>query len=122
MKQELIINEHTKEIRDLIQLKNGNLMSCSYDKTMNLYQLIENNKYKLLSQVKVQEKYDPRKIRELEYGEIGLVAYESIFFYLNKNNKFDEDFIITYDNNQIKQYYNMISVKPRRISDLWRGR
>ncbi len=115
LKQELIINEHTKEIRDLIQLKNGNLMSCSYDKTMNLYQLIENNKYKLLSQVKVQEKYDPRKIRELENGEIGLVAYESIFFYLNKNNKFDEDFIITYDNNQIKQYYNMISVKPGEL-------
>ena len=115
LKQELIINEHTKEIRDLIQLKNGNLMSCSDDKTMNLYQLIENNKYKLLSQVKVQENYAPRKIRELENGEIGLVAYESIFFYLNKNNKFDEDFIITYDNNQIKQYYNMISVKPGEL-------
>ena len=98
-------------------------MSCSDgDRTMNLYQLIENNKYKLLSQVKVQEKYNPMKIRELENGEIGLVAYDSILFYLNKNNKFDEDFIITYDNNQIKQYYNMISVKPRRISDLWRGR
>ena len=41
---------------------------------MNLYQLMENNKYKLLCQVKVQEDNCPRKIRELENGEIGLVA------------------------------------------------
>ena len=116
LKPELTISEHTKPIYDLIQLKNGNLMSCSYDdRTMNLYQLIENNKYKLLSQVKVQEKYNPRKIRELENGEIGLVAYDSILFYLNKNNKFDEDFIITHDQNQIGQYYNMISVKPGEL-------
>ena len=116
LKPELTISEHTKEINDLIQLKNGNLMSCSdNDKTMNLYQLIENNKYKLLSQVKVQEKYYPMKIRELENGEIGLVAYDSIFFYLNKNNKFDEDFKITYDENQIGQYRNMISVKPGEL-------
>ena len=116
LKQELTISEHTKPIYDLIQLKNGNLMSCSGDdRTMNLYQLIENNKYKLLSQVKVQEKYNPRKIRELENGEIGLVASDSILFYLNKNNKFDEDFIITYDQNQIGQYNNMISVKPGEL-------
>ena len=116
LKPELTISEHTKSIYDLIQLKNGNLMSCSGgDRTMNLYQLIENNKYKLLSQVKVQEKYYPLKIRELENGEIGLVAYDSILFYLNKNNKFDEDFIITHDQNQIGQYYNMISVKPGEL-------
>ena len=116
LKPELTISEHTKPIYDLIQLKNGNLMSCSYeDRTMNLYKLIENNKYKLLSQVKVQEKYNPMKIRELENGEIGLVAYDSILFYLNKNNKFDEDFIITHDQNQIGQYLNMISVKPGEL-------
>ena len=116
LKPELTISEHTKSIWDLIQLKNGNLMSCSSgDKTMNLYQLIENNKYKLLSQVKVQEKYNPIKITELENGEIGLVAYDSILFYLNKNNKFDEDFIITHDQNQIGQYLNMISVKPGEL-------
>ena len=116
LKPELTISEHTKSIYDLIQLKNGNLMSCSSeDRTMNLYQLIENNKYKLLSQVKVQEKYNPMKIRELENGEIGLVASDSILFYLNKNNKFDEDFIITHDQNQIGEYYNMISVKPGEL-------
>ena len=115
-KPELTISEHTKGIWDLIQLKNGNLISCSYnDKTMNLYQLIENNKYKLLSQVKVQGNNCPRKIKELENGEIGLVAYESIIFYLNINNKFDEDFNIKYNQNQIGTYYNMISVKPGEL-------
>ena len=82
MKSELTISEHSKEINDLIQLKNGNLVSCSCDdKTMNLYQLIENDKYKLLSQIKVKDNYSPMKIRELENGEIGLVANESILFY-----------------------------------------
>ena len=38
-KPELTICEHTKGVWDLIQLKNGNLVSCSNeDKTMNLYQ------------------------------------------------------------------------------------
>ena len=116
-KPELTISEHTNGIWDLIQLKNGNLISCSYyDKTMNLYQLIENNKYKLLSQVKVQGNNCPRKIKELENGEIGLVAYESIIFYLNiNNNKFDEDFIIKSGFMQIGKYYNMISVKPGEL-------
>ena len=113
---ELTICEHTSGIYDLIQLKNGNLISCSpEDKTMNLYQLIENNKYKLLTQVKVQGNDCPRKIRELENGEIGLVAYESIIFYLNINNKFEEDFKIQYDDNQIGEFYNMISVKPGEL-------
>ncbi len=48
---ELIINEHKESIYDLIQLKNEILVSCSYyDKKMNMYQL-ENNNYKLLSQI-----------------------------------------------------------------------
>jgi hypothetical protein len=34
---------------------------------------------------------------------------------LNKNNKFDEDFIITHDQNQIGNYFNMISVKPGEL-------
>ena len=116
LKSELTIAEHSKGINDLIQLKNGNLISCSYDdKTMNLYQLIENDKYKLLSQIKVKDNYNPRKIRELENGEIGLVANESILFYLYKNNTFAEDFIINYDKNKIGNYYNMISVKPGEL-------
>ncbi len=81
-------NEHSKKIYHLIHLKNGNLVSCSFDdRTMNLYQLLENNKYKLLSQVNVGQENNPQRIVDLENGEIGLVANNHIFFYLNINNK-----------------------------------
>ena len=41
-KPEFTIFEHSNSIWDLIQLKNGNLVSCSYnDKKMNLYQLLK---------------------------------------------------------------------------------
>ena len=47
---------------------------------MNLYQLLENNKYKLLSQVNVGQENNPQRIVDLENGEIGLVANNHIFF------------------------------------------
>ena len=82
---------------------------------MNLYQLLENNKYKLLSQINVGNDNYPRKIVELENDEIGLVAYKSIIFYLNINNKLDEDFNIKPNQNEIGNYLNMISVKPGEL-------
>ena len=118
-KPELTINEHSNSVYHIIQLKNGNLISCSNgEKTMNVYQLLENNNYKLLSQInvgKINQNYSPRKIRELENGQIGLVAQESIIFYLNINNQLDEDFKINKDDNQIGNYYNMIPVKPGEL-------
>jgi len=115
-KPEFTIFEHSNSIYDLIQLKNGNLVSCSHnDKKMNLYQLLENNKYKLLSQINVGNDNCPRKIVELENDEIGLVAYNSIIFYLNINNKLDEDFNIKPNQNQIGNYRYMISVKPGEL-------
>ena len=85
---EMTIKAHSKGIYDIIQLKNGNLLSCSeIDKTMNEYIINENNTYKLISQVNVGKDNIPRQIQELENGEIGLVAYNSIIFYLNSNNK-----------------------------------
>ena len=113
---EMTIKAHSKSIYDIIQLKNGNLLSCSYDdKTMNEYIINENNTYKLISQVNVGKDNIPIQIHELENGEIGLVAYNSIIFYLNLNNKLDVDFIIKSDDNQIGKYYEMISAKPGEL-------
>ena len=113
---EMTIKEHSKYIYDIIQLKNGNLLSCSYDdKTMNEYEIYENNTYKLISQVNAGKDSSPRQILELENGEIGLVANNSIIFYLNFNNKLDEDFKIKFNDNQIGQYKEMISVKPGEL-------
>ena len=109
----IIKNEHSKKIYHLIHLKNGNLVSCSFDdRTMNLYQLLENNKYKLLSQVNVGQENNPQRIVDLENGEIGLVANNHIFFYLNIN-QFDEDFKI--ETKDIGSYYNMIPIKPGEL-------
>ena len=113
---EMTIKEHSKNIFDIIQLKNGNLLSCSYeDKTMNEYEINENNTYKLISQVNVGKDNYPYQILELENGEIGLVAYNSIIFYLNLNNKLDEDFNIKSNDNQIGKYLEMIPVKKGEL-------
>ena len=115
---ELTIKEHKDSIYDIIQLKNGNLLSCSYnDKTMNEYKINENNTYQVLSTVNVGQDKDnnPRQIVELENNEIGLLAYNHIIFYLNINNKLDEDFKIEYDNDQIGEFYEMLPVKPGEL-------
>ena len=112
----MTIKEHSKNIYDIIQLKNGNLLSCSDDdKMVNEYKINENNTYKLISQVNTGKDSSLRQLLELENGEIGLVAYKSIIFYLNLNNKLDEDFIIKSDNNQIGTYYEMISVRTGEL-------
>ena len=115
-KPDLTINEHSKDVRHITQLKNGNLVSCSYnDHTINLYELIENNNYKLLYSINVGNDNNPRKIREIENGEIGLVAGNSIIFYLNINDELNEDFNIKQNKDQIGYYYNMIAVKPGEL-------
>ena len=115
---ELTIKEHEDKIYDIIQLKNGNLLSCSFnDKTMNEYKLNENNTYQVLSTVNVGQDKDnyPRQIVELENNEIGLVAQNYIIFYLNINNKLDEDFKIKKDDNQIGAFREMLPVKPGEL-------
>ena len=113
---EMTIKEHSKNIYDIIQLKNGNLVSCSSDdKKMNVYKINENNNYKLISQVDAGKDNCPLQIQELENGEIGLVAYNSIIFYLNINNKLDEDFNIKFNDNQIGQFYEMLPVKKGEL-------
>ena len=113
---EMTIKEHSKNIYDIIQLKNGNLVSCSNDdKKMNVYKINENNNYKLISQVDAGKDNSPFQIQELENGEIGLVAYNSIIFYLNINNKLDEDFNIKFNDNQIGQFNEMLPVKKGEL-------
>ena len=113
---EMTIKEHSSNICDLIQLKNGNLVSCSSsDKKINVYQINENNNYKLISQINTGKDSSPRQLHELENGEIGLVAYNSIIFYLNINNKLDEDFNITFNDNQIGYFYEMLPVKKGEL-------
>ena len=113
---EMSIKEHSSTIYDIIQLKNGNLISCSSnDKKMNVYQINENNNYKLITQVDAGNDNYPRQIQELENGEIGLVAQNSIIFYLNINNKLDEDFNIKFNDNQIGQFYEMLPVKKGEL-------
>ena len=113
---EMTIKEHSKSVYDIIQSKNGNLISCSSDdKMVNEYKMNENNTYKLISQANAGKDSYPRQILELENGEIGLVAQNLIIFYLNVNNKLDVDFNLKYDDNQIGSYYEMISAKPGEL-------
>ena len=82
-----------------------------------MYQL-ENNNYKLLSQIDVDM---PKKMIELENGEIGLIVRESIIFYLILNNKFEEDFIIErklHNGKYYGEYFDMIKIKPGELAIL----
>ena len=90
--------------------------SCSNnDKIMNEYKINENNTYQVLSTVNAGKDNNPRQIVELENNEIGLLACNHIIFYLNINNKLDEDFKIKYDDNQIGLFYEMLPVKPGEL-------
>ena len=82
---------------------------------MNEYIINENKTYQLISQVNVGQDNSPLKIQELENGEIGLVALNSIIFYLNLNNKLDEDFNLKNNDNQIGEYCEMIPVKKGEL-------
>ena len=115
---ELKIKEHKDTIHDIIQLKNGNLLSCSgNEKTMKEYKLNENNTYQVLSTVNAGYDKDdcPYQILELENNEIGLVDFNHLIFYLNMNNNLVENFKIKYDDNQIGQFREMLPVKPGEL-------
>ena len=114
---EIKIQIQTGEIKDIIQLKNGNLLSCcSYNNKLDEFE-IKGNTYKLLSSIYFGQDEDttPLKILELENNEIGLVTNNYIFFYIKKNNDFNEDFKIKYNNNQIGKFYEMIFIKPGEL-------
>ena len=67
-------------MRDKIQLKNGNILSCSYnDKTMKEYKLFKNNTYNVISNVDTG-KGSPQNIIELENNEIAWIAENDIIF------------------------------------------
>ena len=109
---DLQIIEHKESIYDLIQLKNENIVSCSYyDKRVNIYQLTENNNYNLLSQIEVDY---PKKIIELENNEIVLLLKDSIFVYLNINNEFNEDFNI--ERKKDGEFFDLIITKPEELA------
>jgi len=113
---EMIIREHTGRIYDIIQLKNGNLLSCCYeDKTINEYVINESKTYKLISKVNSEKDNSPLQMKELENGEIGLVAYNSLIFYSNLNNKLKENYSIQYNENQIGKFYEMLPVKSGEL-------
>ena len=69
---------------------------------MDEFEIKENN-YKLLSSIYFGQDEDtiPRKILELENNEIGLVTNNYIFFYIKRNNEFNEEFKIKYNDKQI---------------------
>ena len=113
---DLAINEHQGIIYDIIQLKNGNILSCSYDdKKINMYKLIETNNYELLSKFIVGNNCNPMKLLELDNGQIALVAETMISFYLNLNNELEEDFNIKPDTKYLKYFYDIIKAKPGEL-------
>ena len=65
---DLIISEHDNDTLSYhIQLKNGNLVTCSFDHTIKIIQLKGKNKYKLLQTI---TEHTDKVLKILEYKEI----------------------------------------------------
>ena len=61
-KPDIIIKEHNGSIFCIIQLKSGILASCSYDKTIKLYNINE-NEYKVIKTLNEHKSFVTKKIK-----------------------------------------------------------
>jgi len=104
---DLIINEHKSPINCIIQLNAGILATCSYDKTIKLFN-IEGNKYNIIQTLN-NHTCSVNKIIEIENKYLVSCSDDkSIIFYLKDNLKYKKDYQISTNGsclciNQIKE-------------------
>ena len=93
-KPDLIIKEHNWGVTCLIQLNSGELVSCSCDNTIKLYNIIE-NEYKVIQTLN-EHKAQVNKIIELKNKKLASCSWdESIIFYNKVNNEYKKDYSIS---------------------------
>ena len=70
---DLIISEHEEEALSYhIQLKNGNIVTCSYDKTIKIIKLKGKKEYELLQTIK---DHNDNVLKVLEYKENNIISF-----------------------------------------------
>ena len=81
---DLIIQEHSDLVNYHIQLKNENLVTCSWDYTLKIIKLLDNNKYKVIQKLK-EHKFVVNKAIELENEKMLTVADDKFIILWKKN-------------------------------------
>ena len=93
---DIIIKEHNNTICCIIQLSSGIIASCSYDKTIKLFN-INGMKYEILQTLNYHSNY-VYKIIELKNKNLVSCSYDSsIIFYIKDNNEYKQDYKISTD-------------------------
>jgi WD40 repeat protein len=93
-KSEMTIKEHSEYIMYLTQLKSGYLISLGNDAYINIYNLLENNKYLVMQKIKAHQARI-HKLREFDDDRFMTCSDDCTikFFFKNKNkNEYLEDY------------------------------
>ena len=93
-KSEMTIKEHSEYIMYLTQLKSGYLISLGADAYINIYNLLENNKYLVMQKIKAHQARI-HKLREFDDDRFMTCSDDCTikFFFKNKNkNEYLEDY------------------------------
>ena len=93
-KSEMTIKEHSQYIMYLTQLKSGYFISLGADAYINIYNLLENNKYLVMQKIKSHQARI-HKLRELDDDRFLTCSDDCTikFFFKNKNkNEYLEDY------------------------------
>ena len=92
-KPDLIIKEHKSSVNCVIQLSSGELVSCSDDKTIKLYNINE-SKYNVIQTLKEHSDW-VTKIAELKNKQlVSCSGDKSIIFYNKDNNEYKKNYSI----------------------------
>jgi len=93
-KSDLKINEHNRDVACVIQLNSGELVSCSWDNTIKIYN-INKNEYKVIQTLN-EHKHIVNKIIEFKNKQlVSCSSDESIIFYNKDNNEYKKDYLIS---------------------------
>ena len=109
-KPDIIIKEHKDYITCITKLSSGILASCSFDKTINLFN-INGMKYEILQTLNYHSNYVYKIIELKNKNLVSCSEDSSIIFYLKDNNKYKKNYTISTDG----ECYSIIQTKDNEI-------
>ena len=110
-KPDLIIKEHSNTVKYLTQLSSGILASCSWDKTIKLFNITD-NQYQIIQTLNYHQDYVNQVIELNNKKLVSCSSDKSIIFYMKDNNEYKIDFKLSLDGSS----YRMIQTKENEIS------
>ena len=109
-KPDLIIKEHKGAVYCIIQLSSGILASCSYDKTIKLFN-IKDNSYEIIQTLNYHNNYIWKLIELKNKTLVSWSSDSSIIFYVKDNLEYKKNYSIQTDSG----CYSIIQTKDNEI-------